>query len=168
MSQLLETAPTAHALPPLARRSTTAPARALADEDWPLSRAERSRRLRALRLSILRSLTAGVTGRPKVALYVLVRDGGDPGERRVVALAHAERAGFEVTETFVDDAWKSDPEGRPVLARAYAALRRSGFHGLVAASQVDISSCSSVYEQELHRLHAAGGFLHLALDETQL
>ncbi|WP_434598491.1 hypothetical protein [Streptomyces sp. A5-4] len=54
------------------------------------------------------------------------------------------------------------------MARAYAALRHGEIHGLVAASRVDNSSCDATYEQELRRLRAVGGFLHLALDATRL
>ncbi|TLQ39343.1 hypothetical protein [Streptomyces marianii] len=151
----------------LARRSAPASSGAAASGSRPGS-AERSRQLRDLRLSILRSLTTGVPGQPRVGLYVLVKDNSSAGERRAVALACAGRAGFEVAETYVDDTWRSDPVSRFALARAYAALRRRDIHGLVVASQVDISPIDSVYEQELRRLWAAGGFLDLALDETRL
>ncbi|MEU6290283.1 hypothetical protein [Streptomyces sp. NPDC046988] len=129
--------------------------------------AEGSRWLSALRLHILRSLTATISGRPRVALYVLVKDSGSAADRRAIALAYAARAGFEVAETYVDE-WRASPAARFALARAYAALRRGEIDGLVAASRVDISSCDSVYEQELQRLRAADGFLALALDETRI
>jgi hypothetical protein len=151
----------------MARRSAPAPSGAAAGGSCPDS-AERSRHLRDLRLSILRSLTTGVPGQPRVALYILSSDSSSAGERRAVALSHAGRAGFEVSETYVDNAWKSDPVGRSVLARAYTALRRGEIQGLVAASQADLSSCDSMHEGELRRLRAAGGFLHLALDETHI
>ncbi|MYS33606.1 hypothetical protein K388_05947 [Streptomyces sp. KhCrAH-43] len=162
MSQLLEgVAGVEESLLP-ARRIAPGPSAAGSGEPRPVPAVERSRWLSALRLSILRSLTTPLSGRPRVALYVLVKDNSSAADRRAVAA----RAGFEVAETYVDDEWKADPAARFALARAYTALRRGEIHGLVAASRVDISSCDSVYEQELHRLRAAGGFLDLALDET--
>ncbi|MFD7615563.1 hypothetical protein [Streptomyces sp. NPDC059802] len=168
MSQLLEFAAGIDEPLLLARQPAPAPPAAPAAESRPATAAERSRWLSALRLQILRSLTTGIPGPPRVALYVLVRDNSSAADRRAIALAHAGRAGFEVAETYVDDEWQSDPGTRFALGRAYAALRRGDIHGLVAASQVDISSCDSVYEHELHRLQAAGGFLALALDETRI
>ncbi|MEV6421709.1 hypothetical protein [Streptomyces sp. NPDC051662] len=168
MSQLLEFAAGVDESLLLTRRSAPAPPVAAADESRPVSAVERSRCLSALRLRILRSLTTGISGPPRVALYVLVRDNSSATDRRAIALAHAGRAGFEVAETYVDDEWQSDPGAGFALGRAYAALRRGDIHGLVAASKVDISSCDSVYEQELHRLQAASGFLDLALDETRI
>ncbi|MFI6528220.1 hypothetical protein [Streptomyces uncialis] len=162
MNRLLVTAPPAHQ-----RLLPRSPSPAPDTTGHALDRAEGARGLRALRLSILRTLTHGID-RPTVAPYVLVKDGRDPGDRLAAALAHAHRAGFTVADPLVDDAWQSDPAARHTLARGYAALRRGEIHGLIAVSQVDISPSHSVYEHELHRLRAAGGFLHLALDETQL
>ncbi|MEW1760482.1 hypothetical protein AB0393_28720 [Streptomyces cyaneofuscatus] len=168
MSQLLEgVAGVEESLLP-ARSTAPTSSAAGSGERRPVPAAEGSRWLSALRLHILRSLTATISGRPRVALYVLVKDSGSATDRRAIALAHAARAGFEVAETYVDDEWRADPAARFALARAYTALRRGEIHGLVAASRVDISSCDSVYEQELHRLQAADGFLDLALDETRI
>ncbi|MEW2497492.1 hypothetical protein AB0942_28745 [Streptomyces nodosus] len=98
----------------------------------------------------------------------LTRDSSSADDSRAVALAHAGRAGLEVAETYVDDAWKSDPVACSASARAYTSLRRGEINGLVAAARDDISPYDSVYEQKLHRLRVAGVFLDLALDETHI
>lgn len=168
MNQLLEgVAGVGESLLP-ARSTAPVPSAAGSGERRPVPAAERSRWLSALRLRILRTLTTTIPGRPRVALYVLVKDSSSAADRRAIALAHAARAGFEVAETYVDDEWRADQAARFALARAYTALRRGEIRGLVAASRVDISSWDPVYEQELHRLRAAGGFLDLALDETSI
>ncbi|GGX51780.1 hypothetical protein [Streptomyces noursei] len=129
---------------------------------------EGARRLRSLREGYLRSVIAEIGGRPKIALYVLVKTGGDPAERLAMAQSHADREGFDVVHCLVDDTWMTEPSARPGLARAYAALRLGEIHGLVAASRVDVSSSDQLYEQEVRLLHGAGGFLALALDECRL
>ncbi|TGB15539.1 hypothetical protein [Streptomyces sp. MZ04] len=129
---------------------------------------ESARGLRALRLDYLRSVRAGLDRRPRVVLYVLVKRIEEAAHRRAEALAHAQREGYEVVDTFVDDTWQTDPGARPALARAHAALRCQAVDGIVAASRVDISPFDRPYEEELRLLKAAGGFLALALDESRL
>lgn len=163
MSQILEAEPVVRR-PLLLHR----PAPVVGGARWEPSAFERACWLRALREDYLRSLTTGIAGRPRVALYVLVKTGGDPSDRRAVAQAHADKQGCEVTQTYIDDAWMSDPALRPALACAHAALRRGEIDGIVAVSRVDISSCDELYEQELRFLRCTGGFLSLALDETCL
>ncbi|MFF7644089.1 hypothetical protein [Streptomyces canus] len=112
-------------------------------------------------------MTAGFDVPAAIALYVLVRPEQDPAERLAVAHDAAARHGYTVVEVLVEDAWQTHPGLRPRLARAHALLRQELVHGLVAASRVDISCDDTLYESQLQRLHSAGGFLHLAHDETR-
>jgi hypothetical protein len=123
--------------------------------------------LRALREALRRAVVADVAGPVVTAVYVLVRPDQDPAARLAVARAAAGRAGYVVAEVLVEEAWAEDPGLRPRLAHALTAMRQGAIHGLVAASRVDVSSHHALYEAELWRLHGAGGFLHLALDETR-
>ncbi|MEU5900310.1 hypothetical protein [Streptomyces venezuelae] len=144
------------------------PHRAPAAADPADGRAVESRRLRAMRLSLRQDVIADATDPIPVGLYVLVKQGSDVAGRRAVALAHAPRLGRAVADSYVDDAWQTDPAARPVLAQAHAALRRKKIRGLLCVSQADISPSASVYEPYLRQLHSAHGFLDLAHDEPHL
>ncbi|MEU5900306.1 recombinase family protein [Streptomyces venezuelae] len=124
--------------------------------------------LRRLREAQLRTRTA--TGRSSlpVLVYVLAKRSDDLGGCLAVARAHAQRQGWSVLDSYVDDLWRSEPHRRPILARALAAVRRGDASGLVCVSRTDISASDALYEQTLHLLHGAQGFLSLQHPETDL
>ncbi|MDH6522358.1 hypothetical protein [Streptomyces sp. SAI-090] len=124
--------------------------------------------LRALRESFRRAAKEKVAGPVVTALYVLVRPDQDPAARLALARAAADRAGYAVAEVLVEETGTDDPVLRPRLAYALTAMRQETIHGLVAASRVDVSPFDAPYETVLRRLRSAGGFLHLAHDETRL
>ncbi|ATM24625.1 hypothetical protein SMD44_p10126 (plasmid) [Streptomyces alboflavus] len=129
---------------------------------------ERRRWLRQLRETHLRQRTGALTSCPTVLVYVLVRSSEDPGGRLAVARAHALSQGLNVAHSHVDDLWRTDPDQRPILAHALAAIRRREADGLVCVSRTDISSSDELYEHTLHLLHGAAAFLSLKHAETGL
>lgn len=104
----------------------------------------------------------------RIGRYTLVEPGQDPADRLVQAQAVVLRFGWQDTITTFDDTGVSDPAIRPQMARLYAALCRGDIHGIVAVSQVDVSTFRDVYTDTLTLLRARGGFLALARSETSL
>lgn len=119
-----------------------------------------------LRRAVERHAASGTSVR--IGRYTLVKPGQDPADRLVQALAVVRRFGWQDTITTFDDTGVSDPAIRPQMARLYTELCRGEIHGIVAVSQVDVSTFHDVYADTLTLLRARDGFLALARSETSL
>ncbi|WP_051853132.1 hypothetical protein [Streptomyces aureocirculatus] len=103
-----------------------------------------------------------------MARYTLVEPGQDPAERLAQTQAVLMRRGWTQSIVTFDNTGNSDPAVRPQMARLFTALCDRDIHGIIAVSQVDISTFPQVYTDTLAILRARGGFLDLARDECSL
>ncbi|MGW7199398.1 hypothetical protein [Streptomyces chryseus] len=135
----------------------------------PSSQARRrsaGEQLRSLRQTYLAAAAHQREGHPRAALYVLVGPGQDPAARLAIAQAHAAQQGLSVVTRTFDTTGPTDPSTRPQLARLLSTVQRGEIHVIVAASRIDVSAYDDQYQHVLHQLHAQGGGLALARDES--
>jgi hypothetical protein len=127
--------------------------------------------LRAIREADLRRTVDHVVsgGQPvRVGRYALVDSRHDPASRLAQTQSVVHRRGWQSVITTVDSSGDDDPALRPQLARLITALSTQEIHGIVAVSQVDISSHHDAYAALLAVLRARSGFLALARPETSI
>ncbi|MFI0813839.1 hypothetical protein [Streptomyces echinatus] len=104
----------------------------------------------------------------RIGRYSLVEPRQDPADRLAETQAVVQRCGWTTSITTFDDTGVGDPELRPQMARLLAALDAGEIHGIVAVSQVDVSSFDDIYARALALVRARGGFLALARSETSI
>jgi hypothetical protein len=127
--------------------------------------------LRAIREADLhRALTrlAETGTEVRAGRYSLVGPRQDPADRLAETQAVIHRCRWAPCITTFDNTEVDAPALRPQLARLFAALDTGEIHGIVAASQVDISPFHDTYAHFLSVLRARRGFLALARDETSI
>jgi hypothetical protein len=126
--------------------------------------------LRAIREADLRRTVDHVVsgGQPvRVGRYALVDSRHDPAPRLAETQSVVHRRGWKsVITTFDNSGADDDPAHRTQLARLVTALGTQKIQGIVAVSQVDISSHHDTYANLLAVLRARSGFLALAHPEN--